>query len=79
LIVFKFSHTSINKYLKFKNSKSALSFSLASVVAELLAISQFSINLNAEPMLPPGGRNWQLINGRESTVNGALDGSTYLG
>ncbi len=42
-----------------------LIFSLASVVAELLASLQFFTNKNyityLGPMLPPGSRNWQLI------------------
>ncbi len=52
-------------YFYYKDSKSGLVFSIASVVAELFADLWFFIQKSFEtywgPMLPPGGRNWQLI------------------
>jgi hypothetical protein len=48
-----------------KDFNSALIFSIASAVVELLAILLFFTYKSCEtypgPMLPPGGRKWQLI------------------
>ncbi len=65
MIVFKFSQTYTKKFLNSEDSKTLLIFSLAPVVAELLAICDFSLNKSCKtylgPVLPPGNKIWQLI------------------
>jgi hypothetical protein len=81
LIVLDFSQT-YSKILSIP--KSAIIFSLASVIAELLTIFfDFSLNKSCKthlgPMLPPGGRNGQLISSHYSNKESTLRVKLYKG
>ncbi len=77
LIVFELIQAYIKIFLKFKDSKFVISFSVASAVDELLTIWWFFTLKNCKIclglMLPPGDRNWQLI-----LTNWHIDWLTYL-